>query len=301
MVGSALVRRITPLPGCEVITASRREVDLTQQLAVREFMGSEKPDCVIIAAAKVGGIQANTTYPAEFIYENLMIESNLIHEAFTTGVPRVLFLASSAIYPKLAEQPMREESLLTGPLEPTNEAYSVAKIAGLKLCQYYREQYGVLYHTALPTNLFGPGDNYHPENSHVVPGMLRRFHEAREAGASNVTIWGTGSPRREFLHVDDVASACCHLLDLEEPPDWINVGSGEEVSIGDLARLVGKIVGFEGEIDFDTSKPDGTPRKLVDSSKLLSTGWKPQFSLEEGLADAYRHFAVEVASGVREH
>jgi len=300
MVGGALVRAISSMPDCEVITATRQEVDLTQQLAVREFLAEQKPDTIIIAAARVGGILANDTYPADFLYINLMIECNLIHEAYAQGVERVLFLGSSCIYPKHAEQPMREDALLTGPLEPTNEAYAIAKISGLKLCQFYRKQYGVLYHSAMPTNLFGPGDNYHPKNSHVIPALIRRFHEARENGDPSVAIWGTGKPFREFLHVDDVASACVHLLELENPPEWVNIGSGEEVTIGDLARLVAKTVGYQGEIDFDSSKPDGTPRKLMDSSILRSTGWTPNYSLEAGLAHAYSCFLEELDSGVRE-
>lgn len=294
MVGSALVRRV----GAEnAIVATRSEVDLTQQLQVREFINDVKPESVVIAAAKVGGIHANNTYPAEFIYENLMIASNLVHESFKAGVTRVLFLGSSCIYPKLAEQPMREDALLTGPLESTNEAYAVAKIAGLKLCEHYRSQYGVTYHSAMPTNLYGPGDNYHPDNSHVIPGLIRRFHEAKLANAPSVTIWGTGTPLREFLHVDDLASACGHLLDLENPPNLVNVGSGSEISTGDLARLIAKVVGYEGEIENDLSKPDGTPRKLMDSSILRETGWTPGFTLESGLENAFADYLQRLESG----
>lgn len=294
MVGSALVRRF----GAEnTITASRSEVDLTQQLPVREFLNESKPDAVVIAAARVGGIHANDTYPAEFIYDNLMIAGNLVHESFRAGVPRVLFLGSSCIYPKLAEQPMREDALLTGPLESTNEAYAIAKIAGLKLCEFYRRQYGVAYHSAMPTNLYGPGDNYHPDNSHVIPGLIRRFHEAKLASAPSVAIWGTGAPLREFLHVDDLASACEHLLALENPPDLVNVGFGEEIATGELAKLIAEVVGFEGAIENDLSKPDGTPRKLMDSSILRKTGWAPRISLKAGLKNAYEDFLALSGSG----
>lgn len=283
MVGSALVRQF----GVEnTVTATRQEVDLTQQLLVREFLNDTKPGAVVIAAARVGGIHANSIYPAEFIYDNLMIAGNLVHESFKAGVPRVLFLGSSCIYPKFAEQPMREDALLTGPLEETNEAYAIAKIAGLKLCEFYRKQYGVIYHSAMPTNLYGPGDNYHPNNSHVIPGLIRRFHEAKLANSPVVKIWGTGTPLREFLHVNDLASASAHLLGLDDPPNLVNIGSGEEISTGELAKLIAEVVGYEGEIENDLSKPDGTPRKLMDSSILRSTGWRPEFSLENGLRDA---------------
>lgn len=290
MVGGALVRKLEGAGGCEVLTAGREQVDLKEQAQVREFISAEKPDVAIIAAAKVGGIHANNTFPAEFIYDNLMIAANLIHACYEAGVGRVLFLGSSCIYPKLAPQPMPEDCLLSSPLEPTNEAYAIAKIAGLKLCQYYRKQYGVLFHSAMPTNLYGPGDNYHPENSHVIPAMLRRFHEAQAAGLDEVVIWGTGTPQREFLYVDDLADACLHLIALEDPPDWVNAGCGEDVAIIELARLVAKTVGFEGSIGTDPSKPDGTPRKLMDVSRLAQTGWSPQVSLEEGLRLAYADF-----------
>ena len=240
------------------------------------FLPTEKPDIVIIAAAKVGGIHANSTYPADFIYENLAIAANLVEGSRRAGVPRVLFLGSSCIYPKMAPQPMPEDCLLTSPLESTNEAYAIAKIAGLKLCQHYRAQHGLIYHSAMPTNLYGPGDNYHPENSHVIPALIRRFHEARERGAATVTIWGTGTPRREFLHVDDLATACFHLLDLDNPPDWVNVGIGEDLTILELATLVAETTGFTGEILTDPTKPDGTPRKLLDISKIKATGWAPR-------------------------
>ncbi|MFT5466263.1 MAG: GDP-L-fucose synthase [Verrucomicrobiales bacterium] len=298
MVGSALVRRFGE---SNTITATRSEVDLTQQLPVREFLNDCKPKVVVIAAARVGGIHANSTYPADFIYDNLMIESNLVHESFKAGVSRVLFLGSSCIYPKLADKPMREDALLTGPLEATNEAYAIAKIAGLKLCEFYRRQHGVLFHSAMPTNLYGPGDNYHPDNSHVIPGMIRRFHEAKLAGAPSVTIWGTGTPLREFLHVDDLASACEHLLTLEDPPDLVNVGSGSEISTGDLAKTIAEVVGFRGRIENDLSKPDGTPRKLMDSSTLRKTGWKEEFPLDAGLRNAYADFlARSGTSALRE-
>ncbi len=290
MVGSAALRRCQELSEYEAIVATRQELDLLNQQATFDFLKSRKPDCVLIAAAKVGGIHANSTYPAEFIYENLASATNLIHGAYLAGVPRVLFLGSSCIYPKHAPQPMREDCLLTSPLEPTNEAYAIAKIAGLKMCQHYRKQYGVLYHSLMPTNLYGPGDNYHPENSHVIPALIRRFHEAKETNASEVVIWGTGSPFREFLHVDDLADACFHLLEQENPPDWINVGSGSEVSIKELALLIGKTVGFQGEIKFDYTKPDGTPRKLMDPSRLREIGWTPKITLEAGLEETYQCF-----------
>lgn len=295
MVGSALVRAAQRLGRYEILTASRETVDLKRQEQVFSFLAQQRPEIVVIAAAKVGGIYANATYPAEFIYDNLAIAANLIEGSRLAGVPRVLFLGSSCIYPKFAPQPIPEDSLLTGPLEPTNEAYAIAKIAGLKLCQHYRHQHGLLYHSAMPTNLYGPGDNYHPENSHVIPALLRRFHEAKMRGDKSVTIWGTGAPRREFLHVDDLAGACFHLLDLANPPDWINVGVGEDVSILELATMVAATTGFVGEILTDPSKPDGTPRKLLDVSRLAATGWKAQISLEEGLADAYRHFLADAA------
>lgn len=290
MVGAAALRRCNELGSFEPITATRQELDLLNQQATFDFLKTHQPDLVLIAAAKVGGIHANSTYPAEFIYENLASATNLIHGAYLAGVPRVLFLGSSCIYPKHAPQPMPEECLLTSPLEPTNEAYAIAKIAGLKMCQYYRKQYGVMYHSLMPTNLYGPGDNYHPENSHVIPALIRRFHEAKVNQTPEVVIWGTGSPFREFLHVDDLADACFHLLELENPPDWINVGSGSEISIKDLALLVGKTVGYEGKISFDPTKPDGTPRKLMDPALLRETGWKPKIDLETGLQDAYGHF-----------
>lgn len=297
MVGSALVREAANLGGYQLITATREQLDLCDQRAVFDFLAAEKPDIVIIAAAKVGGIHANSTYPADFIYENLAVASNLVEGSRRAAVPRVLFLGSSCIYPKLAPQPMTEDCLLTSPLEPTNEAYAIAKIAGLKLCQYYRAQHGLMYHSAMPTNLYGPGDNYHPENSHVIPALIRRFHEAKERGDATVTIWGTGTPRREFLHVKDLASACFHLLSLDAPPDWVNVGVGDDVTIFELASLVAKTVDFTGGILTDPTKPDGTPRKLLDISKIKATGWSPEVTFETGLAAAYQDFLSTLASG----
>ncbi|MEM9481100.1 MAG: GDP-L-fucose synthase [Verrucomicrobiota bacterium] len=297
MVGSAFVRKLESAGYLEVVTATRDELDLSDQSAVDAFLSKERPEAVFLAAAKVGGIHANDTYPADFIYDNLMIAANVIHASWRAGVKRLLFLGSSCIYPKQAEQPITEDALLTAPLEPTNEAYAVAKIAGLKLCQYYRKQHGVLFHSAMPTNLYGPGDNYHPENSHVIPAMLRRFHEAKECGDSDVKIWGTGTPRREFLHVDDLADASLALLQASDPPDWINVGFGEDISILELARLVAETVGFEGEILTDTTKPDGTPRKLLDCSRLRAIGWSPRIPLREGLASAYASFLKESEAG----
>ncbi len=297
MVGSALIRAAKKHGEYQIITATRDQLDLCDQPAVFAFLAAEKPDVVIIAAAKVGGIHANSTYPADFIYENLTIAANLVEGSRRAGVPRALFLGSSCIYPKMAPQPMPEECLLTSPLEPTNEAYAIAKIAGLKLCQHYRAQHGLIYHSAMPTNLYGPGDNYHPENSHVIPALIRRFHEAKERGDASVTIWGTGTPRREFLHVDDLAAACFHLLALNAPPDWVNVGVGEDVTILHLASLVAKTVGFQGSIDTDPTKPDGTPRKLLDISKIKQSGWSPQVPFETGLAAAYQDFLASLAAG----
>ena len=297
MVGSALVREAARLGGHDVITAGRDRLDLLDQRAVFDFLAAEKPGVVIIAAAKVGGIHANATYPADFIYENLSIAANLVEGSRRAGVSRVLFLGSSCIYPKLAPQPMTEDCLLTSPLETTNEAYAIAKIAGLKLCQHYRAQHGLMYHSAMPTNLYGPGDNYHPENSHVIPALIRRFHEAKVANAPSVTIWGTGTPRREFLHVHDLASACFHLLSLDSPPDWVNVGVGDDVTIFELASLVAETIGFTGEILTDPTKPDGTPRKLLDISKIRATGWQPVVGFKDGLAAAYQDFLATLATG----
>lgn len=297
MVGGALCRALSAKqPGMRQITAGREKLNLISQAAVTDFVGQEKPDVMVIAAAKVGGIHANSTYPADFIYENLMIAANLIHAAFEHGVGRVLFLGSSCIYPREAPQPMAEDCLLTSSLETTNEAYAIAKIAGLKLCQHYRRQHGVQFHSAMPTNLYGPGDNYHAENSHVIPALLRRFHEALEEQREEVVVWGTGTPRREFLHVDDLAEGCLHLLETEDPPDWINLGCGSDVSIRDLAELVRATVGYEGRLTFDSSKPDGTPRKLLDVSRMNALGWQARIPLETGLAEAYEDFKASLAS-----
>mgnify|MGYP002624455240 CR=1 FL=1 len=296
MVGSALCRALEAgHPEVRQITASRQELDLLDQHAVREFVGAQKPDMMIIAAAKVGGIWANSTYPADFIFENLMIAANLVHAAFLHGVQRVLFLGSSCIYPREAPQPMPEDCLLSSPLETTNEAYAIAKIAGLKLCQHYRSQHGALFHSAMPTNLYGPGDNYHAENSHVIPALLRRFHEAKVEGLEEVVVWGTGNPRREFLHVDDLAAGCLHLMEVEDPPDWINLGCGSDVSIRELAERVKETVGYRGRIVFDASKPDGTPRKLLDVSKMNALGWHAKIPLTEGLEQAYGEFKAALA------
>jgi GDP-L-fucose synthase len=292
MVGSALVRALNG-SGCELVTRTSRELDLRNQSDVNEFFSSQSLDVVIFAAAKVGGIHANYSYPAEFLYDNLMMATNAIHAAYQAKVPRFLFLGSTCIYPRLAPQPIPEGSLLTSELEKTNEAYALAKIAGLKLCQYYRQQYGVLFHSAMPTNLYGPGDNYHPENSHVLPALLRRIHESKQANSSEVKIWGSGTPQREFLHVDDLAQALLHLALLENPPDWVNVGSGEEVTILELAKLISQVVRFAGNITLDPTRPDGTPRKLCDTTLLRSTGWKHRISLAEGIASTYQDFLTQ--------
>ncbi len=301
MVGSAIWRalRAAGIPESCIITRTSSELDLTDQRAVRDFFAYERPDGVYLAAAKVGGIHANNTFPAEFIFRNLMIEANVIDAAYRSGVQRLLFLGSSCIYPKLATQPMREDALLSGPLEPTNEPYAIAKIAGIKLCESYNRQYGTDYRSVMPTNLYGPGDNYHPENSHVIPALIRRFHEAKAGGAPSVAIWGTGTPRREFLYVDDMASACLHVMHLDkvlyaehtEPMlSHINVGCGEDLTIRELAEAIAETTGYQGQIDFDTTKPDGTPRKLMDSSRLNRLGWTPEVSLKEGLMFAYQDF-----------
>lgn len=289
MVGSAIVRRLQA-EGCDILTAGRQELDLIDQAAVRGWLADAKPDAVIIAAAKVGGILANDTYPADFLYDNLMIETNLIEASFRIGVEKLLFLGSSCIYPKLAEQPIAEEALLTGPLEPTNEWYAVAKIAGIKLCQAYRRQHGVDYISAMPTNLYGPGDNYNLETSHVIPALIRKAHSSKETGAPAMTIWGTGTPRREFLHADDCADALVHLMKHYSGDEHVNVGSGEDMTIEALARMVMEVVGYEGELEKDLSKPDGTPRKLMRADKLRSLGWSPRIGMREGLEDAYRWF-----------
>jgi len=297
MVGAALLRHFRSLGYSKLLTATRQELDLTRQAQVEEFMAQHRPQGVILAAAKVGGIFANSTFPADFLCENLLVATNVIRAAARCGTSRLLFLGSSCIYPKFAPQPIPEEALLTSPLEPTNEAYAIAKIAGLKLCQFERAQNGHLFHSAMPTNLYGPGDNYHPEHSHVIPALLRRFHEAKLSHAPKVTIWGTGTPRREFLHVDDLASACDFLFQLEDPPDWTNVGYGDDISIAELAALVASTVGYGGEIVPDPSKPDGTPRKLMDSSRLRELGWTPQIDLATGLASAYQDFLTALDAG----
>lgn len=297
MVGSAVVRALRAHGFNHLVTRTRSELNLCDQLATRKFFEAEKPDVVVIAAARVGGIHANNTYPAEFIHENLASAHNCIDSAYRSGTKRLLFLGSSCIYPRDAPQPITEEALLSSPLEPTNEPYAIAKIAGLKLCQYYRKQYGVLFHSAMPTNLYGPGDNYHPENSHVMPALIRRFHEAKESGAESVTVWGSGSPLREFLHADDLAEALIHLLELDDPPDRVNVGYGSDVSIKELAETVKRVIDFTGKLEWDRSKPDGTPRKLMDSSIIRATGWQARISLEDGIKDAYKHFLVERAGG----
>ncbi len=297
MVGSAVCRRLATLPGIQVITRSRRELDLCEESQVNEFFSKYRPATVIFASAKVGGIHANKSFPVEFLTDNLRQELATIHASYRNQVGRFLFLGSTCIYPRLAKQPIKEDELLVSPLEQTNEAYALAKIAGLKLCQYFRQQYGVLYHSAMPTNLYGPGDNYHPDNSHVLPGMIRRIHDAKERGDASVTIWGTGTPLREFLHVDDLADAILHLCQLENPPDWVNVGTSVDVSILELARLVAKTIGFTGEIRTDPSKPDGTPRKLTDTSLIRSTGWAPKIELAQGIALTYQCFLQEAGSG----
>lgn len=296
MVGSALVRRFSAEPGVQLLLRDRRQLDLADAAAVRAFLAAEKPDAVIVAAAKVGGIHANNTYPAEFLFDNLAIASACIDGAHRAGVGRLLFLGSSCIYPKHAPQPMTEECLLTSALEPTNEAYAIAKIAGLKLAQYYRKQYGVMFHSAMPTNLYGPGDNYHPTNSHVLPALIRRFHEAKLAGAPVVAAWGTGSPKREFLHVDDLADACAHLLAMDNPPDWINVGTGTDVTIKELTETVAAVTGYAGRIEWDATKPDGTPRKLMDVSRLAALGWRAKIALREGVEKTYVSFLAEQAA-----
>jgi GDP-L-fucose synthase len=289
MVGSAIVRRLAGVP-CEVITAGRAEVDLERQEQAERFLAATKPDVVIVAAARVGGIHANNAYPAEFISENLAIARNTVHGSYQAGVKKLLFLGSSCIYPKLAQQPMREEELLTGSLEPTNQWYSIAKIAGIKLCQGYRRQYGADFISVMPTNLYGPGDNYHPENSHVVPALIRRFHESKQNGVPIVKVWGTGKPLREFLFVDDLADACLFVLEHYSDEQHVNVGSGEEATIAEFAKLVGDVVGYRGELTFDPSRPDGVARKLLDSSKLAGMGWRARTSLRAGLEQAYAAF-----------
>ena len=307
MVGGAILRRLRQA-GEPTVTRTHDALDLTDQSAVRDFMQAEKPDTVILAAAKVGGIHANNTYPAAFIYENLMMDANVIHQAFEAGVERLLFLGSSCIYPKLAEQPMREDALLTGTLEPTNEPYAIAKIAGIKLCESYNRQYGVDYRSVMPTNLYGPGDNFHPENSHVLPALMRRFHEAAQTGAPEVTVWGSGTPMREFLHVDDMAEASLFVLNLDkatydretEPMlSHINVGSGSDVTIRELAETIAEVTGFKGRVTFDASKPDGTPRKLMDVSRLARMGWVAKTPLKDGIRETYDWFIAQTDESIR--
>jgi GDP-L-fucose synthase len=297
MVGTALTRALAPL-NVQLVRRSSAELDLRNQQATNEFFREERPEIVIFAAARVGGIQANSANPADFLYDNLMMAANAIQAAYEWGTSRFLYLGSTCIYPRLAPQPIPESALLTGELEPTNEGYALAKIAGLKLCQFYRRQHGVLFHSLMPTNLYGPGDNYHADHSHVLPALIRRFHEAMAAGQQSVTIWGTGKALREFLHVDDLAAAVLHMATLDNPPDWINVGSGEEVSIQQLAELIAEVVGFTGEIATDTSRPDGAPRKLADISLLVSTGWRARISLREGLARTYDDFLSQTGAGL---
>jgi len=296
LVGSAIVRALQRRDYAHVVTRSHAELDLTDQAQVRSFFAEERIDEVYLAAARVGGIHANDTYPASFIYDNLMIQSNVIHEAWRSGVRKLLFLGSSCIYPRLAPQPIKEDYLMTGALEPTNEPYAIAKIAGIKMCESYQRQYGADFRSVMPTNLYGPGDNYHPENSHVIPALLRRFHAAQTSGADEVVIWGSGTPRREFLYVDDMAEACLHVMGLERETyerhtspllSHINVGYGEDVTIRELAEVIANAVGYRGRIEFDRSRPDGTPRKLMDSSKLRSLGWRPAVSLSEGIRETY--------------
>jgi nucleoside-diphosphate-sugar epimerase len=304
MVGSAILRQLEARGCRNLVTRTHAELDLANQAAVAEFFANEKPEIVILAAAKVGGIHANNSYPAEFIYENLMMEANVIHQAWRHGVQHLLFLGSSCIYPKLAAQPLCEQALLTGPLEPTNEPYAIAKIAGIKLCESYNRQYGTDYRSVMPTNLYGPNDNFHPENSHVLPALLRRFHEAAQSGAETVTIWGTGTPRREFLHVDDMAAASLFVLDLDRTIytantapmlSHINVGTGRDVAIRELAEMIAEVTGFRGRIGFDTDKPDGTPRKLLDVSRLATMGWQAKVELRDGLQSTYEWFLTHAA------
>jgi GDP-L-fucose synthase len=310
MVGSALLRRLRAMGDCQLLTASREELNLLDQRSVMSFFQNNHIDQVYLAAARVGGIMANNTQPAEFIYENLMIEANVIHSAHSTGVQQLLFLGSSCIYPREAECPIREEALMSGPLEPTNEAYAAAKIAGIKLCESYNRQYGRDYRSVMPTNLYGPNDNFHPQNSHVVPALIRRFHEAVERGDDEVVIWGTGTPLREFLHVDDMASASVHVMELDDKTyraftqprlSHINVGTGEELSIRTLAETVAKVTGFTGTLSFDSSKPDGTPRKLLDMSRIRSLGWQATYGLERGLTETYNWYLQNVEQSRSHH
>jgi GDP-L-fucose synthase len=292
MVGSALVRRLAQ-ENVALVTVSRRELDLSDQAAVFDWFASKTPQVVFLAAAKVGGIVANNTLRAEFLYDNLAIAANVIHAAYRNGVEKLMFLGSSCIYPKLAPQPLREDYMLSGPLEPTNEPYAIAKIAGIKMAEAYRSQYGCDFINVMPTNLYGPGDNYHPEFSHVVAALIRRFHEAKLSGAANVVVWGSGTPRREFLYVDDMADACIHLMKTYSDADMVNIGTGEDITIAEFARLVAGVVGYKGSISYDSSRPDGTPRKLLDVSRLEKLGWHARTSLEDGLGLAYQAYLSE--------
>jgi GDP-L-fucose synthase len=309
MVGSAVLRQLQASGHDNIVVRTHHELDLTDQSAVKAFMQTEKPDQVILAAAKVGGIHANNEYPAEFIYQNLMMEANIIHQAWAVGCQQLLFLGSSCIYPKFADQPMQESALLTGILEPTNEPYAIAKIAGIKLCESYNRQYGTDYRSVMPTNLYGENDNFHLENSHVIPAMIRKFHDAKVAGSATVTLWGTGKAMREFLHVDDMAAACLHVMNLPKPNyqavtepmlSHINVGTGVDVTIKELAETIQKVVGFAGEIIWDSTKPDGTPRKLMDNAKLRSMGWQPTIDLAKGLELTYQWF-IEHQANFKSH
>jgi len=301
MVGSAIYRKLKKEGYNNIITRSSAELDLRIQSDVERFFEQEKPEYVFLAAAKVGGIVANNTYRADFLYENLQIQNNIIHSSYLNGVKKLMFLGSSCIYPKLAPQPLKEDYLLTGPLEPTNEPYAIAKIAGIKMCDAYRSQYGCNYISVMPTNLYGYNDNYHPQNSHVLPALIRRFHEAKMSGAPDVTIWGTGTPKREFLFADDLAEACFYLMQNYDEEGLVNIGTGEDISIKDLALLIKDIIGYEGKIIFDTSKPDGTPRKLMDVSKLNSRGWHHKIELEEGIKLAYEDFLAHQANNLVSH
>ena len=292
LVGSAIHRLLTSLGYTQIITRTSVELDLREHQAVKEFFETEKPQYVFLAAAKVGGIYANNTYPAEFIYDNLAVQNNIIHESYKTGVTKLLFLGSSCIYPKNALQPIREEYLLTGALEPTNEAYAIAKIAGIKMCEYYHKQYGSRFISAMPTNLYGPGDNYDLQNSHVLPALIRKFHEAKVSNADNVTVWGTGSPRREFLHVDDMARACYFLMQEYEHPEIVNIGLGNDHTIAEMALIIKEITGFEGKLVFDASKPDGTPRKLLNVDRINALGWKADIELKDGIRNTYADFTT---------
>lgn len=298
MVGSAIVRELEKLGYEHIITRSSAALDLRDQRAVEAFYREETPDYVFVAAAKVGGILANNTYRAEFLYDNLSIQNNLIHNAYIYGVKKLVFLGSSCIYPKLAPQPLKEEYLLSGYLEPTNEPYAIAKITGIKMCEAYRDQYGCNFVSAMPTNMYGPNDNYHPENSHVLPALIRKFHEAKEHGLSEVVVWGDGTPMREFLYADDLANALVYLMLNYNERDFLNVGYGSDITIGDLAKTIGEIVGFEGQIVFDDTKPNGTPKKLMDSSRLFATGWRPTTSLVQGIEWAYEDFQSKYSNKI---